>query len=91
MHIDDTELTRRHIRHARAAGGADPLATSANDNNRGTPSGSRRRQTGDAIALRLQHAGQPDVAISYRDLLRSSMAFANLYARKGLAPGKLWF
>jgi fatty-acyl-CoA synthase len=46
-------------------------------------------KTGDAIALHLQHAGHPDVAISYRDLLSGSMGFADLYSREGLAPGEV--
>lgn len=51
--------------------------------------GLQASRKGDAIALHLQNAGQPDVAISYRDLLQGSMAFADVYSREGLVPGEV--
>ena len=56
-----------------------------------TTLGERLRQQaaikGDAIAVHLQTAGQPDASISYRELVRGSTAFADEYAREGLVAG----
>jgi fatty-acyl-CoA synthase len=46
---------------------------------------------GDAerVALTLQHSGQPDLPVSYRQLLRGANAYARMYARWSLKPGEV--
>ncbi|MEJ5223256.1 MAG: AMP-binding protein [Anaerolineales bacterium] len=46
-------------------------------------------QTPDRMALVLQHAGQPDTVLSYRDLMRGAHGFARTYADAGLQPGEV--
>ena len=46
-------------------------------------------QTPERVAVYLQHSGQPDLPISYRQLLRSAMSYARTYARDGLQPGEV--
>ncbi len=43
----------------------------------------------DAVALYLQHAGKPDLAMSYGGLLRGAEAFAERYRQEGLQPGEV--
>jgi len=46
---------------------------------------------GDAerVAVTLQHSGQPDLPISYRQLLRGANAYAQTYARSKIKPGEV--
>ncbi len=46
-------------------------------------------QTPDRMALVLQHAGQPDTLLSYRDLMRGANGFAHTYTDAGLQPGEV--
>ncbi len=46
-------------------------------------------RTPERVAVYLQHSGQPDLPISYRQLLRGATAYANTYARDGLQPGEV--
>jgi len=43
----------------------------------------------DQTALVMQHAGQPDRSISYRELLCGANGYARTFARQGLQPGKV--
>ena len=46
---------------------------------------------GDAerVAVTLQHSGQPDLPVSYRQLLRGAHAYAQTYARWKIEPGEV--
>jgi acyl-CoA synthetase (AMP-forming)/AMP-acid ligase II len=46
---------------------------------------------GDAerVAVTLQHSGQPDLPVSYRQLLRGANAYALTYARWSIKPGEV--
>lgn len=46
-------------------------------------------QTPDQMAVVLQHAGKPDVILSYRDFLHGAYGFACTYAEAGLRPGEV--
>lgn len=46
-------------------------------------------QTPDRLALRLLFAKQPDIEISYRDLIEKSAGFAQRYAEAGVRPGEI--
>lgn len=46
-------------------------------------------QTPDRMAVVLQHAGKPDVILSYRDFLHGAYGFARTYAEAGLQPGEV--
>ena len=39
-------------------------------------------RTSERVAVILQHSGQPDLPISYRQLLRGANAYARTYARE---------
>ncbi len=43
----------------------------------------------ETIALYVQHAGKPDLAVSYGDLLRGAEVFAGKYQQEGLQPGEV--
>ena len=45
--------------------------------------------TPERVAIYLQHSGQPDLPISYRQLLRGAMSYARTYAYDGLQPGEV--
>jgi fatty-acyl-CoA synthase len=42
-----------------------------------------------AVAVHLQHAGKPDLPITYEDLVRRSRAYARCYHQQGIAPGEV--
>ncbi|HUI88183.1 MAG TPA: AMP-binding protein [Anaerolineales bacterium] len=46
-------------------------------------------RTPERVAVVLQHAGQPDVPISYRQLLRGASAYARTYSREKIEPGEV--
>jgi acyl-CoA synthetase (AMP-forming)/AMP-acid ligase II len=46
-------------------------------------------RTPERVAVYLQHAGQPDTPITYRQLLRGANAYALTYQRDGLRPGEV--
>jgi len=46
-------------------------------------------RTPERVAVYLQHSGQPDLPISYRQLMRGATAYAKTYARDGLRPGEV--
>ena len=46
-------------------------------------------RTPERVAVYLQRSGQPDLPISYSQLLRGAMAYTNIYARTGLQPGEV--
>ncbi len=46
-------------------------------------------RTPERVAVYLQRSGQPDLPISYSQLLRGAMAYTNIYARAGLQPGEV--
>ncbi len=41
------------------------------------------------ISIILQHAGQPDKPLTYRDLIRGANRYALTYAREGIQPGEV--
>ena len=41
------------------------------------------------VAVILQHSGQGDVPLSYRQLLRGANAYARTYGRAGIKPGEI--
>ncbi len=41
------------------------------------------------VAVYLQHSSQPDLPISYRQLLRGATGYARTYSRDGLQPGEV--
>jgi fatty-acyl-CoA synthase len=41
------------------------------------------------VAVILQHSGQPDLPISYRQLLRGANSYARTYAREEIQPGEV--
>ncbi|HEY9152890.1 MAG TPA: AMP-binding protein, partial [Anaerolineales bacterium] len=41
------------------------------------------------VAVILQHSSQPDIPISYRQLLRGATAYARTYAREKIVPGEV--
>src|SRR5271157_2775822 len=45
--------------------------------------------TPERVAVTLQHSGQPDLPISYRQLLRGANAYARTYARQEIKPGEV--
>src|SRR5271157_3008283 len=45
--------------------------------------------TPEQVAVFLQHSGQPDLPISYRQLLRGANAYALTFAREGINPGEV--
>ncbi len=49
----------------------------------------RYQQEPDAVALILQHAGQPDVEMRVVDLLRGAAGFTRLLAQAGIQPGEV--
>ena len=46
-------------------------------------------RTPERVAVYLQHSGQPDLPITYGDLMQGATAYANTYAREGLQPGEV--
>jgi len=46
-------------------------------------------RTPERVAVYLQHSGQPDLPISYRQLVRGATAYANTYAQEQLRPGEV--
>ncbi len=44
-------------------------------------------ETPDRVAVYLQHAGQEDLPVTYRDLLKGAAGYARTYARAGVQPG----
>jgi fatty-acyl-CoA synthase len=46
-------------------------------------------QNPDRVSLYLQHAGHPDLPITYSELLRRSYTYATSYQREGLLPGEV--
>jgi fatty-acyl-CoA synthase len=46
-------------------------------------------ETPERVAVILQYSGQPDLPISYRQLLRGANAYAQTYAREGIQPGEV--
>ena len=46
-------------------------------------------RTPERVAVNLQHSGQPDLPITYRQLLRGANAYARTYAREGIKPGEV--
>jgi fatty-acyl-CoA synthase len=58
-----------------------------------TTLGERIRQlaskSGPQVAIYLQRAGQPDLPITYSELVRSSQAFAQQYRARGIRPGEV--
>ncbi len=46
-------------------------------------------QDPERAAVYLQHSGQPDLPIPYRQLLRGANAYARTYAREGIEPGEV--
>jgi fatty-acyl-CoA synthase len=47
------------------------------------------KETPDKTAIILQHAGQPDIPLTYRDLLSGANGYATTYAREGINPGEV--
>jgi len=47
------------------------------------------RKVPDKTCVILQHAGQPDKALAYRDLIRGANRYALTYAREGIQPGEV--
>ncbi|WKZ36140.1 MAG: AMP-binding protein [Anaerolineales bacterium] len=43
----------------------------------------------DKTSIILQHAGQPDTHLTYRDLIRGANRYALSYAREGIQPGEV--
>lgn len=43
----------------------------------------------DQTAIIMQHAGQPDRPVTYRELLSGANGFASTYARQGIQPGEV--
>jgi fatty-acyl-CoA synthase len=46
-------------------------------------------RTPERAAVFLQNAGRPDLAITYRQLVRGANAYARTFARRGLEPGEV--
>jgi len=46
-------------------------------------------RTPERVAVTLQHSGQPDLPISYRQLLRGANSYARTYARQEIKPGEV--
>ncbi len=46
-------------------------------------------RTSERVAVILQHSGQPDLPISYRQLLRSANAYTQTYARENINSGEV--
>ncbi len=47
------------------------------------------RQRPDQVAIYLQHAGQPDLPITYRRLLEGANGYAQTYQARGILPGEV--
>lgn len=47
------------------------------------------REASDKTSIVLQHAGQPDKLLTYRDLIRGANRYALTYAREGVHPGEV--
>ncbi|NOH04880.1 MAG: AMP-binding protein [Chloroflexi bacterium] len=47
------------------------------------------REVPDKTSVILQHAGQPDKPLTYRDLIRGANRYALTYAREGIQPGEV--
>src|SRR5574341_1238350 len=50
---------------------------------------SHQVRTPERVTVYLQHAGQPDLPITYRQLLRGANAYTRTYHREGLRPGEV--